>query len=580
MCAVGEHTRAEKLLLEAARTCNSTLEYEELIERVLRLVITATRAEAAFVFRVDHNRSDMKIRFMSTSDFLVKTFTRELGKGVVDWVAQYREPVIVNNATDDPRVDKEIGRMGGVEMRSVISVPLIGKGQMIGVIEAINRVDGEFSDGDLDVLIGMANQIAVAIDNAALYRELQRESFERQLLYEIGMKLSGSLRLDEVMTQILESLKKAVDFDGAGVYLANPDTGQIESVVSIGYEADSDQHLKIGEGLTGSVAKTGEPVIVPDVNADDRYVSARTATRSEIVVPIFLEDRPIGVMNLESDRLNAFDERDRSLMAAFAAQAAISIERARMHEQRVSAQKLQEQLHIAREIQESFLPDRQPEVAGYDIAGRNVPSFEVGGDYYDFIRIVESQTGIAIGDVSGKGIPASLIMAAFRASLIAEIRNNYSIRTIFRKVNNLLYESVRPGSFVTAVYGVLDSKNHVLTFANCGHNLPLLVRNDGKIEYLREGGPVLGVSPDAEYEERPVYIHSGEIVLLYTDGVTEVFNSREEDFPVDKLVEIVWKHRRRSSREILDEIYTAVHAHAAPGHIFDDLTMIAIKRQS
>lgn len=580
MTAQGEHSRAEKLLLEAARTCNSTLEYEELAERVLRLVIAATRAEAAFVFRVDHHRSDMKIRFMSTADFLVKTFTRELGTGVVDWVARYREPVIVNDVTDDPRVDQEIGRMGGVEMRSIISVPLIGKGHMIGVIEAINHVDGEFTAADLDVLMGMANQIAVAIDNAALYRELRREGFEKQLLYEIGMKLSGSLRLDEVMTQILESLKKVVDFDGAGVYLANPKTGDIESVVSIGYEANGDQHLKIGEGLTGTVAESGEPVIVPDVNADDRYVSARQATRSEIVVPIVLEDRPIGVMNLESDRLDAFSERDRSLMGAFAAQAAISIERARMHEQRVASQKLQEQLSIAREIQESFLPHRQPDVLGYDIAGRNIPSFEVGGDYYDFISIVDGQTGIAIGDVSGKGIPASLIMAAFRASLIAEIRNNYSIRTIFRKVNNLLYESVRAGSFVTAVYGVLDSKNHVLTFANCGHNLPLLIRNDGRVEYLREGGPVLAVSPDAEYEERPVYIHSGEIILLYTDGVTEVFDSEDRDFPVEKLVEIVWKHRRGSSREILDEIYDAVHAHAAPDHIFDDLTMIVIKRES
>lgn len=579
MCALSEHTRAEKLLLEAARTCNSTLEYEELIERVLRLVITATRAEAAFVFRVDHRRTDMKIRFMSTADFLVKTFTRDLGKGVVDWVAQYREPVIVNNAADDPRVDQEIGRMGGIDIRSVISVPLIGKGQMIGVIEAINRVDGAFTESDLDVLMGMANQIAVAIDNAALYRELRRESFEKQLLYEIGMKLSGSLRLDGVMSQILESLKKAVDFDGAGVYLANPETGEIESVVSVGYEADTDQHLKIGEGLTGSVAETGEPVIVPDVNADDRYVSARAATRSEIVVPIMLDNRTIGVMNLESDRLDAFDERDRSLMAAFAAQAAISIERARMHEQRISAQKLQEQLHIAREIQESFLPRRQPEVSGYDIAGRNIPSFDVGGDYYDFIRIVDGQTGVAIGDVSGKGIPASLIMAAFRASLIAEIRNNYSIRTIFRKVNNLLYESVRPGSFVTAVYGVLDSKNHVFTFANCGHNLPLLIRNDGTVEYLREGGPVLGVSPDAEYEERPVYINAGEVILLYTDGVTEVFDSQERDFPIEELEKIIRKHMDRPAREILDEIYAAVRAHAAPDHVYDDLTMIAIKRQ-
>ncbi|MCK4606118.1 MAG: SpoIIE family protein phosphatase [candidate division Zixibacteria bacterium] len=581
MSNTASHSRAEKLLLEAGRAFNSTLEYEELIERVLRLVVAAAGSQAALVFRVDHERTDIKIRFMNCVDCRVKVFRRELGQGVIGWVAKYKEPVIINDAAGDPKVDQEIGRLGGISMKSLISVPLIGKGQMIGVIEAINKLDdGEFDEADLDVLIGLANQIAVAIDNAYLYRAVKREALEKHLLYEIGKKLSGSLRLDEVLREILDSLKKAVDFDSAGIYLVDSDTRQIESVLTVGYdpEDEASQHLMVGQGLIGTVAQEGEAVIVPDVAADRRYIRSSPTTRSEIVAPIKLDDKAIGVINLESDRLDAFDRRARSLMSAFASQAAISIERARLHEQLIAGQKLVEQLSIAREIQRSFLPGRTPDIPGYDLAGRNVPSFQVGGDYYDFIDIVKGQTGIAIGDVSGKGIAAALIMASFRASLIAEIRNNYSIRAICHKVNNLLCESVRPGSFVTALYGVLDSRNHVLTFANCGHDQPILLRSDGRVEYLKEGGPLLGVTPDVDYEERPVYLNRGEVVLLYTDGVSEAFNSADEAFGTERLIQVLRDNRRESSQTISEVIFKAVKEHASRRHVFDDLTMIVLKR--
>jgi sigma-B regulation protein RsbU (phosphoserine phosphatase) len=362
--------------------------------------------------------------------------------------------------------------------------------------------------------------------------------------------------------------------------LIDANTGDIQSLYTQGYDSKSGPRiqLKVGQGLVGSVAKSGRAVIVPDVAVDNRYVNSRDATNSEMVVPIILEDRTIGAVNLESNRKTAFNRQQATLVAAFASQAAVSVERARMHEKMLSAHKLEEQLHIAREIQRSFLPRTNPPIAGYELSGRNIPSFEVGGDYYDFIRIVESQFGIAIGDVSGKGIPASLIMASFRASLIAEIRNNYAIRTICKKVNNLLCESVQSGNFVTAVYGVLDSKNHVFTFANCGHCLPILLRADGTVEYLREGGPLLGVAPNAVYEERPVYINAGDIIFLYTDGISEVFDSDDKELDLDQLTDVIRRNHDKSASEILDAVYQAVTRFAAPHHVYDDLTMIVVKR--
>ena len=574
------HTRTEKLLLEAARVFNSTLEYEELIELVLRLVIKAVSCEAALVFRVDHDRTDMKIRFMRHDDFKMNVFFLELGQGVVGWFSTYREPIILDDPANDPRVHPFIQEFGNITMRSIISVPLIGKGQMIGVVEAINKADGAFTAADLDILTGLNDQIAVAIDNAHLYREVKREALEKDLLYQIGKKLSSSLELNEVLREILSSLKQVVDFDAGGVFLIDPTVNEIKSIYSIGYDQQADDRLqlKIGQGLIGHVASTGESVIVPDVSKDPHYINVNPATRSEIVVPIKLNDRMLGVINLECSQLDAYGRRAASLISAFATQAAISLERARLHENSLAGKKLEEQLIIAREIQRSFLPAKDPQIAGYDVVGRNVPSGQVGGDYYDFIRIVDSHIGIAIGDVSGKGIPAALIMASFRASLIAEIRNNYSIRTIFRKVNSLLFESVEPGNYVTAVYGVLDAKNHIFTFSNAGHNLPILLRSTGDVEYLKEGGPILGVTAQTSFEERALVVHPGDILVLYTDGVTEAFSSERTEFGTDRLVEVIRAHRDRSAQEIEDAIYSAVMEFASPTHLFDDLTMIVIKR--
>ncbi|HEU4436756.1 MAG TPA: GAF domain-containing protein, partial [candidate division Zixibacteria bacterium] len=293
--------------------------------------------------------------------------------------------------------------------------------------------------------------------------QLKSEQLGRELLYQTGKVLASSLELAEVLEVIMDALKVLIPYDAAGVFLIDKKKQEVEEIATRGYDPslESDLKLKIGQGLIGWVAKTGQPVIVPDVRQDSRYVNARLETRSEMVVPIVSSDRVIGVFNLESNFPDAFREEDLRLLADFAAQAALSIERAQLFAERVAKRRLEGELAIARQIQQSFFPQRIPEVPGFDLYGANVSSSEVGGDYYDFIPIVENQVGLAVADVSGKGIPAALIMAAFRASLKAEIRNNYAIRTIMAKTNSLMHESIEAGNYVTAFYGVLDSQKKV-----------------------------------------------------------------------------------------------------------------------
>jgi len=290
-----------------------------------------------------------------------------------------------------------------------------------------------------------------------------------------------------------------------------------------------------------------------------------------------LEGRTIGVFNLESERVDAFHGGHLEMLAVFAAQAAVSIERARLTRELLDRRRLEKELAIAREIQASFLPKRSPEVPGFDLAGATQPHDEVGGDYFDFIRVSDARLGIAIADVSGKGIPAALIMAGFRMSLLAEIRNEFTMRAVMRKVNSLLHESTERDKFVTLFYGVLDWKNRSLSFSNAGHNPPLLLRADGRVQYLLEGGVALGVLPDARYEERPVALQPGDVLLLYTDGVSEAELPTGEQFGTERLERCLKRVAGGTAHEILKGVVDEVTACAGERGVNDDLTLVVVK---
>jgi phosphoserine phosphatase RsbU/P len=406
-----------------------------------------------------------------------------------------------------------------------------------------------------------------------------QRKLERELLDETGRLLAQSFDRDEVLTRIFEILRRVVQYDAGGIFLIDPQAGAVTHTTQVGYDpaALGSLHLKIGQGLVGHVAKTGERVNIPDVSLDPRYVNARASSRSALVVPIEVRERRLGVLGLESDRPAAYDANDEWLVKAFAHQLAIALDRAELFDKQIQVRRLGEQLAVARSIQQSFLPQKAPRIEGYDIAGANFPSEQVGGDYFDFVPIVQGQWGLAIADVSGKGIPAAIIMAGFRASLIAEIRNNYAIRTIFRKVNNLLKEMTPRDNFVTAFYGVLDAQNRVFTFTNAGHNPPLLFRAGGQVERLEEGGPLVGVIAEAAYVERPVWLGRGDLLLLYTDGVTESARESGEEFGEARLIELVKASAQLSASELCERIHQEVHRFAGGDMTPDDITLVAVR---
>ncbi len=576
-----EFTEREIILVESFRLLNSDLELKTVIKNALGIMIQRFSGAAACLVLVDMH--DFSLKFYAAAEGVseeVRISTLKDGQSVVGWDSRSKEPVGVKGIDPGGEYALLIEKQLGIVPRDILSAPLYAGGEFLGIVQTINdKTNSGFDDRDLDLLRIVAERIALTLRNAWILEEAVRALEETKSLNDAGIALSGSLELDELLDKILDNLKRVVEYEIGIIYLVDPKNRSISQISSRGIsESEKEKlHLKIGQGICGRVAETGNAIIVSDVSENTDYIPLRQQTRSEMAVPMKVDGSLIGVFNVESDNPHAYNKHHLELTNGFASLAAVSIERARLHQERIASRKIEHELSIARRIQMTFLPAKDPVIDGVDIAGINIPSAAVGGDYYDFIPIVENQYGIAIGDVSGKGIPASLIMAAFRASLKAEIRNNFAIRTILFKVNNLLYESIEPDRFVTAVYGVLDSKNGIFTFSNAGHNPPVLRRSDGQIEYLKEGGVALGVIPDSHYEERPLSMKSGDILLFYTDGVTEIIDKKGNEFDVERLLTGLNESCHLTAREIIDFIVEKTNNFRSDGREIDDLTMIVIK---
>ena len=410
-----------------------------------------------------------------------------------------------------------------------------------------------------------------------------------RMLLDITKKISRSLDLQEVLNQVMDTLDSLIPYDAAGIFVVEcADEGEVaggeepcvfkaEAVRGYDIEELSNLHLKLGEGFIGHVALTAEPIISPDVRNDPIYINARRETRSEMVAPIISNTEVIGVFDLESDQLNAYSDDDLQVLLLLASQVAIIIEKVMLHEQLIEKKRLEGQLEVARQVQLELLPARDPELEGYDISAYNYPTEEVSGDYYDWVKIFDDQIGLVIADVSGKGVPAALLMAFLRASLRAATHIGYSPHVSMAKVNYLLWESIERNQFVTAFYGILDATNKTLSYTNAGHNPPLLLDKDGNAKFIDKGSLPLGMFRETRYHEYYLTTEPGDVLLLYTDGVTEAQNSQGEEFGRARLAEAARANQQLSARDLITAVKDEVMEWTDGIGATDDVTFFVIK---
>jgi phosphoserine phosphatase RsbU/P len=411
-----------------------------------------------------------------------------------------------------------------------------------------------------------------------------------RLLLDLSQRISRTLDLQRVLEDLLRALRPAVAYDAAGVFVLNKavplvrraDPNLIAGMVQVGFDAPpaDDPMLRSGKGIVGHVIHTGEVVSAPDVRVDPRYVAGRRQTLSELAVPIVGEAGVIGCLNVESDRQAAFSPEDAELLEFFASSAAVSIEKALLHRQVLDKQRIEDQLNVAREVQSGLLPGAPPVLPGYDIAAVALPTWAIGGDYYDYVPLRGGRLGLVIADVSGKGIPAALIMATFRAALRAEMRRQVDLPAVAGQLNAVVLESGDTRHFVTAVCGVLDGATGRLSYVNCGHNPPLLLRASGGAESLQAGGPALGLFAAAAFEAGTFDLEPGDRLVLYTDGVVEPTDGGDREFGTDRLAAAVREATGRPAAEALRSVIEATRAFAGRDDYDDDFTLVVVQREA
>lgn len=412
-----------------------------------------------------------------------------------------------------------------------------------------------------------------------------------KLLARISHTVRDTLDLDEILNHLLDMVQSVLDYDAAGIFILNEDLVYprdvrprelIAGLAMRGFDIPPptvDPMLASGKGIIGHVIRTGESVVASDVRKDSHYIEGRKSTLSEIAVPIVRKERVIGALNLESDTLAMYSESDVEVLRFFADAASISTEKAMLHLQLLEKKLIEEQLRLAQHVQSRLLPGSRPDIFGYDIVGTCIPTYEIGGDYYDYFKLPGGELAIVVADVSGKGIPAAMIMTAFRALLRTQARSGSGPEDVIKTLNHLLPDFIGEANFVTSVYGVLNPPDGRFEYINCGHYPPILFRADGSVERLKDRSPLLSwVLEDVSYHSVKVTLAEGDLLLLHTDGVIEVMDSDDGEFGVERLEAVVQRSLRSTASEIIRNIIQATRDFSGSEYFADDFTLVVLQR--
>lgn len=505
--------------------------------------------------------------------------TAEL-EGLHEWLAGWTAPAVVADSRN-AQWPAFLRSAASKSPRAMLVVPEKVDDTLIGYLLAYSRsAKASFSDEDLEIARALARHAGLAVKHTLLYEAAQQEMAGRTALYEVGKRISSSLNLDEVLDLIIDSLYVVVPYDAAMIFLLNRDHNVIEMQTVRGYDDRAVElcHLKVGEGLSGWAAKTGQAVIVPDVRRDARYANLRPETRSEMAVPLVRGDEIIGVFNIESDRVNAYDDRDLALLEAFASQATIAIQNARLYQESIRTKHLEKELEVAGEIQRALMPRNIPHVQGLTITVLSEPSAEVGGDFYDVLNFADKYLGLAVGDVVGKGVPGAITMASLYTAFHEYATDPLMTPSdVMERVNAMLHEVTEPDRFATLFYGVLSLRDGKFRYCNAGHNPPILCRPDGTVEYLNTGGLVLGPFPESTFKLGETDLNEGDVLVLYTDGVTEALNEDQEEFDLERLERVIHSCSGLSADEIKACLTQTLLAFTGDAPQHDDITVIILK---
>lgn len=462
--------------------------------------------------------------------------------------------------------------------------PILSNNKCLGLILLGKKLgDQPFKDDELEYLSSMANLAAPAIENSRYIKELQevnrqldKKIQELNTLFDIGKELNATLERDKIANTLAYAIMGEMMVQKCLIFLEEAD-GAITPQVIKGFRHPDQIRLISEQKLQQHLFKSSRAQLFGEVE-DAQIREEMAANGLALLVPMLSQDKVKGCV-LVGGRLNAapFQRDDLEFLATLGNSAMISLENARLLQETIVKERLEEELTIARDIQQGLLPKAPPQIDGFDFAGMNIPSLQVGGDYFDFFKIDDERVAIAIGDVSGKGVGASLLMANLQASLHAMIYAKWGLSEIVFRINNIIHQNTPFDKFITFFLAIVNIAAREMTYVNAGHNPPYLYHSDDTLETLEVGGLILGMMPNMPYEQETIKLKKGDWMVSFTDGVSEAMNEDDEEYEEQRIEKYIRAAKKNSAAQFIVGLKDDVRRFCGTAPQSDDITILVFR---
>ncbi|MBM3758927.1 MAG: GAF domain-containing protein [Acidobacteria bacterium] len=560
-------------LLEVSETTASTLDLDQVLDNVADVIHRVIGFDLFAILLYSDRSKELKVRYsIGHRDELVRTLSVKLGEGIVGSSAASRQPINVGDVRADVRYLNALDAV-----RSELAVPMIARSRLVGVIDLESTRIEAYGKREEALLTLIASRVASAVDNARLYKRVEQNHKTLKVLTQLTKEFASILDLDTLLGQIASGVRSLVHYDGFSVLLVDEAEQVLKHRFSMRFDQRKSNDIPLSRGVTGAAVRARHAIRVADTATDERYIETASGIRSEVAVPLIVNDRVIGVMDIESERVNFFTEEHSRTLGLLAPQVAASIENARLYQEVASRQaRMEQDLSAARRVQSLLLPQEAPPIQGLEIGMGMRPAREVTGDIYDVFEIEEQVALIAFGDSSGKGAAAALYGAMVSGLLRSLAYRRLSPAKMMKVLNDRLCERRVDGQYVTLLLVRWDAAEKKLTFASAGGGLPLLMR-DGNVTRLHLEGVPLGLLENREYEDVSSEVKRGDLIGLFSDGFEDQSNPAGESFGHADLATCFRKYRKQSPGLIFNKMLASLDQFRAGVPIHDDQSALILK---
>jgi sigma-B regulation protein RsbU (phosphoserine phosphatase) len=559
-------------LLEVSAVTAQTLDLDQLLANVAEIVQRVLPYDLFAILLYSERRRDLRIRYaVGHREEVVRNLSIALGEGITGAAAASREPVLVGDVRNDPRYLHILDAV-----RTEMAVPMTARGRLVGVIDLQSTRLNAYTEYDRALLRLVAARVSIAIDNARLYLRVDRQNRTLKTLANISREFSSILDLNELLSKISTTMRGLIAYDAFSILAVDHEAKVLRHLFSIRYDQRVNiDNVPFGKGITGAAAESREVVRVHDTSQDPRYISSHPGIRSEVAVPLMAHDRVLGVMDLESEAIGYFTDDHVRTLTLLGPQVASSVENARLYQELATRERrMEEDLSAARELQSVLMPDTAPEIDGLEAVVRLRPAREISGDICDIFELRDRQTVIAFGDVSGKGAAAALYGGLMNGLLRTLAPRHRRPSKLLQALNEALIARKVEARYVTLFVLLWDPATLQITMANAGALPPMICRGSEILKVRAEGVPI-GLLDSREYEEVGFLAQPGDLVVLFSDGITDHLNSDGQEFGRGRLAQILRANCDKPAGDVVSAVFAELDKFSTTA--FDDQTVFALR---